>query len=140
MEPNVSPRSRLAAALLCFFLGVFGVHRFYVGKVGTGILTIVTFGGFFGLWPMIDLILILVGAFTDAEGRLVRTWEHEPAPTAGTQRVDQLRMLEKLPRFVSRALSWGISRHMKKLHFGQVVPIEEVEEIFSFVGTIVRMQ
>jgi TM2 domain-containing membrane protein YozV len=91
MEPNISPRSRLAAALLCFFLGVFGVHRFYVGKVGTGILTIVTFGGFFGLWPMIDLILILVGAFTDAEGRLVRTWEHVPEPTASSQRVDQLR-------------------------------------------------
>jgi TM2 domain-containing membrane protein YozV len=91
MEPNVSPRSRLAAALLCFFLGVFGVHRFYVGKVGTGILTIVTFGGFFGLWPMIDLILILVGAFTDVEGRLVRTWEHVPAPTASSRRADQLR-------------------------------------------------
>ncbi len=37
----VSDRSRLAAALLCFFLGVFGVHRFYVGKVGTGILQVV---------------------------------------------------------------------------------------------------
>ena len=79
MEPTTSPRSRLAAALLCFFLGVFGAHRFYVGKSGTAVLTIFTFGGFFGLWPMIDLIMILVGAFSDAEGRLVRTWEHVPA-------------------------------------------------------------
>lgn len=91
MEPNVSPRSRLAAALLCFFLGVFGAHRFYVGKVGTAILTIVTFGGFFGLWPMIDLIMILVGAFTDAEGRLVRTWEHVPAVVDTSGRAGQIR-------------------------------------------------
>jgi len=91
MEPDVSPRSRLAAALLCFFLGVFGAHRFYVGKVGTAILTIVTFGGFFGIWPMIDLILILVGAFTDAEGRLVRTWEHVPTAPAASARGGQVR-------------------------------------------------
>jgi TM2 domain-containing membrane protein YozV len=39
----------LPAALLCFFFGVFGVRRFYVGKIGTGFLELVTFGGF-GMW------------------------------------------------------------------------------------------
>ncbi|MBK6762587.1 MAG: peptide chain release factor 2 [Micrococcales bacterium] len=58
-----SPKSRLAAALLAFFLGAFGIHRFYVGKIGTGVAIIVTFGGFFGIWPLIDLIMILVGSF-----------------------------------------------------------------------------
>ena len=53
----------------CFFLGVLGVHRFYVGKVGTGILQIVTVGGFFGIWVLIDLIMILVGKFTDKQGQ-----------------------------------------------------------------------
>ena len=48
-------------------------------------------GGFFGLWPMIDLILILVGAFTDAEGRLVRTWEHVPAVAEPSARAGQVR-------------------------------------------------
>ena len=38
MATDISPRSRLATLLLCFFFGVFGVHRFYVGKVGTGLL------------------------------------------------------------------------------------------------------
>jgi TM2 domain-containing membrane protein YozV len=75
---NVSPKSRLVALLLCFFLGFLGVHRFYVGKVGTGVLTIVTLGGFFGIWPLIDLIMIAVGAFKDKEGRAVLNWT-EPA-------------------------------------------------------------
>lgn len=70
---DISPRSRLVALLLCFFLGVFGVHRFYVGKVGTGILQLVTIGGL-GIWALIDFIMILVGSFTDGEGRRVFQW------------------------------------------------------------------
>ena len=69
----VSPSSRLAATLLCFFLGVFGVHRFYVGKVGTGILQLVTIGGL-GIWTLIDFIMVLAGAFSDKQGRKVATW------------------------------------------------------------------
>ncbi|WP_083707470.1 NINE protein [Intrasporangium flavum] len=69
----VSDRSRLAATLLCFFLGVFGVHRFYVGKVGTGVLQVVTFGGL-GIWALVDLVLIIVGAFRDKQERLLVNW------------------------------------------------------------------
>ena len=46
---DVSEKKKLWVLLLAFFLGCFGVHRFYVGKVGTGILTLVTFFGFFGI-------------------------------------------------------------------------------------------
>tara|TARA_B100000686_G_C16789932_1_gene977950 strand:+ start:2043 stop:2234 length:192 start_codon:yes stop_codon:yes gene_type:complete len=56
------------AALLCFFLGGFGAHRFYVGKVGTALLMIITFGGL-GIWLLIDFIMILTGGFKDKEGR-----------------------------------------------------------------------
>ena len=70
---EASEKSRLAALLLCFFLGALGVHRFYVGKIGTGILQLVTCGGF-GIWALIDLILILVGAFKDKEGRVLTRW------------------------------------------------------------------
>lgn len=69
-----SPKSRLAAALLAFFVGWLGVHRFYVGKIGTGLLIIVTFGGFFGIWPLIDLIIILVGSFKDKQERYLANW------------------------------------------------------------------
>lgn len=73
-EPdNVSPKSRLVALLLCFFLGVLGIHRFYVGKVGTGILQLLTIGGL-GLWTLIDLIMITVGSFTDKSGKFVFRW------------------------------------------------------------------
>ncbi|MEV1171656.1 TM2 domain-containing protein [Nonomuraea sp. NPDC049784] len=62
------PKSWIVAVLLCFFLGVLGVHRFYVGKIGTGILQLITLGGF-GIWVLIDFIVILVGKFTDKQGQ-----------------------------------------------------------------------
>lgn len=70
---NTSTKTRLIALLLCWFLGSLGAHRFYVGKVGTGILMILTFGGL-GLWTLIDMIIILVGSFRDKQKRIVFYW------------------------------------------------------------------
>jgi TM2 domain-containing membrane protein YozV len=70
----VSHYSRLAALLLCLFLGGLGVHRFYVGKVGTGVAMIFTLGGL-GIWVLIDLIMIIVGGFTDSNGKYVLDWQ-----------------------------------------------------------------
>ena len=69
----VSDKSRLVAFLLCTFLGYLGVHRFYAGKVGTGILWLLT-GGLFGLGLLIDWILILVGSFKDDIGNEISNW------------------------------------------------------------------
>lgn len=64
----VSPKSAIVALLLCLFFGMFGVHRFYVGKIGTGILMLLTGGGF-GIWSLVDLIVIACCDFKDKEGR-----------------------------------------------------------------------
>lgn len=69
----MSQKRILPALLLCLLLGVLGVHRFYVGKIGTGILQLVTLGGL-GIWVIIDLIMIIVGAFTDKEGNKITQW------------------------------------------------------------------
>lgn len=66
-----SPKSFIATLLFCFFLGGLSIHRFYVGKVGTAILQIITAGGL-GVWLLIDFIMIICQAFKDKEGRPVK--------------------------------------------------------------------
>ncbi|MEN9752026.1 MAG: hypothetical protein RLZZ600_1073 [Actinomycetota bacterium] len=69
-----SSKSWITALLLCLLLplvGVFGVHRFYVGKVGTGILMLLTAGGL-GIWWIIDIILIATMQFRDIQGRQLK--------------------------------------------------------------------
>ena len=70
-QGGVSDKSRLAASLLSFFLGVLGVDRFYLGNVGLGIGKLLTFGGF-GLWALIDFIYIASGNAKDGSGLLVK--------------------------------------------------------------------
>ncbi len=69
----MSNKRILPAAILCFFLGFLGVHRFYVGKIGTGIVQLITCGGL-GIWALIDFIMIVVGSFTDADGNKITQW------------------------------------------------------------------
>ena len=71
-QAQVSDKGYVPAILICLFLGGLGVHRFWVGKIGTGILMLLTFGGL-GIWALIDLIMIICGKFTDKEGRLIKS-------------------------------------------------------------------
>lgn len=57
--------------LLCFFLGGLGVHRFYAGKIGTGIVMLLTLGGL-GIWTLIDFIMIVTGNFKDGNGLRIK--------------------------------------------------------------------
>ncbi len=81
---GVSDKQKMVVALLAFFLGTVGIHRFYTGKVGTGVaMAIITVIGWItsififgyilivatGLWALIDFIMILMGKFTDKYGR-----------------------------------------------------------------------
>jgi hypothetical protein len=68
-----SEKRALTAGLLCFLVGLFGAHRFYVGKHGTGVLMLLTLGGL-GIWWLADLIMLITGQFRDKEGRRVTEW------------------------------------------------------------------
>ena len=68
---NVSEKDWLTTMLLCLFLGGIGVHRFYVGRTGSGIAMIFTLGGL-GIWVLIDFIIILCGNFKDGEGKVIK--------------------------------------------------------------------
>ena len=92
--PDVSPKSRLTATLLCSLLGallfIFGIHRLYLGKTGSGaamlILAIlgwvtfwiygvgIIFWAIAGIWQIVDFILIVSGSMTDGDGRKVLRW------------------------------------------------------------------
>ena len=87
---NISPKSRLAATLLAWFIGTFGAHRFYTGKTGSAvamlILSILGWGTIwlFGvglvflipvsIWAFVDFIIAVVGRATDSQGRVLKNW------------------------------------------------------------------
>ena len=74
-----SEKSRAVALGLCLPLGIFGAHRFYVGKIGTGLLQLISLGGL-GLWWLYDLITIIGGEFRDEEDRKVSQWDPNESP------------------------------------------------------------
>ena len=65
-----SDKNWIATLLLCIFLGELGVHRFYTGKVGTGLLWLFTLG-FLGIGVLVDIIVIAIGRFKDKQGRKI---------------------------------------------------------------------
>ena len=76
----MNQKSYLVTWALAQFLGTLGIDRFYLGKIGTGILKLITAGGF-GIWALIDLILVLTGNTTDKEGRPLDGFEEHKKVT-----------------------------------------------------------
>jgi hypothetical protein len=96
---DVSDKSRLAATLLALFTGLFGGHRFYVGKVGSGILQLCTLGGM-GIWWMADIVLVASGEFRDVTGKRVLRWTDEELALSSGQAADP-RLLEDVDQLRS---------------------------------------
>lgn len=70
---NGSDKSRFWTLFWSWPLGLFGAHRFYVGKTRSGIAQLLTLGGL-GFWALVDSFLILFGVFTDEHGRKIIKW------------------------------------------------------------------
>ena len=91
-QPEISKRSRGVAIALGFFRGVFGLHRFYVGKAQTGLAMIVTFGGL-GIWWLYDMVLLAAGEFRDVDDLPLRNWgvdDARPLARRAERRVEEL--------------------------------------------------
>jgi TM2 domain-containing membrane protein YozV len=81
-EPPPTPRrtappsdfNRLTTFLLCLLLGFFGVHRFYVGRAGSGVLWLLT-GGLLAVGWIYDLVMIATGEFLDEQGKRIVYWQ-----------------------------------------------------------------
>ncbi len=67
-----SDKDWLVTLLLSLFLGSLGIDRFYIGKIGTGILKLITLGGC-GIWTLIDIIMIITGNFKDKNGYVIKS-------------------------------------------------------------------
>lgn len=90
-RPGLSERSRGIALVLAFFGGVFGLHRFYVGRTQTAVWMCLTLGGC-GIWYLYDVVVIAAGDFMDGDGRRVTRWELPDAgpPSTADRRVSDL--------------------------------------------------
>jgi hypothetical protein len=91
--PEVSDRSRSVAVVLGLLGGVFGLHRFYAGRVQSGVYMVLTFGGL-GVWWLYDMVMLVSGEFRDADARPIRNWEVAaagPTPGGGSREARQLR-------------------------------------------------
>jgi len=63
----MEPKKKITTLLLAIFLGGLGIHRFYVGKTGTGLIQLFTLGGC-GVWALVDIVMIAMGKFLDKQG------------------------------------------------------------------------
>ena len=76
VDGDISPKSRLTVTLFAaagWFIVISGIHRFYLGKIGTGILMLLTFGGL-GVWTLIDFIMAVAGSMKDKDGKPITRW------------------------------------------------------------------
>jgi TM2 domain-containing membrane protein YozV len=102
--PEVSERSRSVALVLGVIGGVFGLHRFYVGRAQSGVAMVLTFGGL-GMWWLYDMVTLVAGEFRDAENLPLRNWQvAETVAGAGATSSRQVLQLTQQMEQVQRQL------------------------------------
>jgi TM2 domain-containing membrane protein YozV len=106
-QPQASERSRSVALVLGILGGVFGLHRFYVGRTQSGVIMALTLGGL-GMWWLYDMVILVSGEFRDDDDLPLRNWQvAETVPGRGGRSRD----LETLTRQIE-----ALQRQMGELN------------------------
>lgn len=103
LPPEVSERSRAVALTLGLVGGFVGLHRFYAGRIHSGVIQIITLGGL-GVWWLYDLVLLVTGEFRDAEELPIRRWGVEQGGDLGGATTAQVRQLTQEVEQMQREL------------------------------------
>jgi len=140
---TVSPRKRVWALLLAAigFVGFGGLHRFYVGKVGTGILWMLT-GGMFYFGTIIDMVMIASGEFTDCDKKKVLRWADEQLPGETSPPRAGSDLLGGFTRSISSALSNVGGAQAKAAAMARTAGggiASALAALFIFAGTLVAL-
>jgi Predicted membrane protein len=78
VRSNTVNKEWIITLILCVLVGEFGIHRFYHGKIGTGILQLITLGGL-GVWYLIDLVMVVCERFKDKNGAYITIYQGREA-------------------------------------------------------------
>jgi TM2 domain len=111
---GASEHSRAVALALAVVGGVFGLHRFYAGRIQSGICMCCTLGGL-GIWYVYDVFIIAVGEFRDGDGRRVSRWEVADANVGGSVSGAERRVADVEDRML--ALETQVSELAERLDF-----------------------
>lgn len=130
-----SHKSPVVAFILCLFFGIFGFHRFYVGKLGTGLLMLITAGGL-GFWFLVDLIFIVTNKFEDKQGNILQLTKN-PSPAKKTMMVIGamiawffifVGLLFTLVLYLTSGLTYPVQSQLKSLGAG------DIEKAYSYTS------
>ena len=128
MEQKISTKSWRTTVTLYHLFGILGIHRFYVGKIPTGLLWLFT-GGLFLVGAMSDLVKLYTGNFTDADGDVV-------LPPAKMLLLQELRRSSQSSSATQRAPSAPGVIHMNPIRPQEVERIAAIQDCFV-LGIIV---
>ena len=112
--PRVSEHSRAVALALAVVGGWFGLHRFYTGRIQSGICMCCTLGGL-GIWYVYDVFIIAVGEFRDGDGRRLSRWEVADSSVGGSGSGAERRVADVEDRMLS--LETQVSELAERLDF-----------------------
>ena len=118
-----SKKSWIVSLILCFFLGIFGIHNFYAKKIKIGIIQLVTLGGL-GVWALIDLFYIIQQKYKDKNGKIIRKKESEN------------KILKLVIVFMIISIIGGIIYFLKQVNVGNIALNSDLVKKYNEVSKL----